>query len=113
MARQDVIMLEKNNPRVIIKPIDDGELIQGYHIQAWLTFDEMQEREAVIDKDLKISVVEQPWGSGYYRNDSTEITHAEIGYKMQTLNETGEYDGFSYTELFKIAVELLQKGESE
>lgn len=107
MAQQNILMLDTDHPNVVIKPVDDGKEVKCYHIEAWLTFEEFHKAKAVIDRDLRVKVVEQSDGSGYYRNDGTEITDAEIAEKMKFLNDTGEYDGFSYNELRKIAIEML------
>lgn len=53
MANRNVILLDLDNPNVVVKPIDNGEKIQCYHIQAWLNFDEFQDAEAVTAADLK------------------------------------------------------------
>lgn len=47
-------------------------------------------------------------GSGFYTRNGEEITESEIADKMTQLESTGEYDGFSETELRKIAIELIQ-----
>ena len=66
--------------------------------------------ETIAEKGITVHISEEE-GSGYYKRNGDEITELEIIKKMSFLQGTGEYDGFSEKELFKIAVEMIQDGE--